>query len=151
MTETPVPDWASGELRRHWPTLSESDRCAIIADRDADLLRRAAAQLRGTALDRSDTSGDFTIDGLQGDGYRWHAIAFGEPWNGWATPIVNRATLQNLITDLAEIDGQTFGEIQANDELVVYGEEAEDNYLITPNKRGEYALFSLGWCFLVCD
>lgn len=145
---TDLPDWASDELRRNWPALSDDDQRTIIADRDADLLRRAESQMRGSELDRSDRGGNFTIDGLQDDGYQWHAAAFGEPWNGWSTPIVTAATLQNMIDDLAQIDGQPFGEIQSDGELIVYGEEPEDNYTVTPNSKAEYALFPLGWCFL---
>src|SRR5699024_8800782 len=145
---TDLPDWASDELARSWPALSDVDRRAIIDRRDADLLQSAAAQLRGSELDRSASSGDFTIDGLQDEGYQWYAVGFGHPWNGWATPIVNRGSLQCLINDLAELDGKPFGEIQPDGTLVVFGEEPEDNYEITPNKYGEYALFRLGWCFL---
>lgn len=144
---TELPDWASDELTRNWQTLSDDDRRAIIADRDADLLRRAASQMRGSELDRSASGGDFTLDGLQGD-CRWHAVAFGEPWNGWSTPIVTRQTLQNMIDDLARIDGEPFGEIRPYGDLFVYGEESEANHTITPNDRGEYALWELGWTFL---
>lgn len=117
-------------------------------DHEAEVLRAAAAQLRGTELDRSAPGGDFTIDGLQDDGYRWYAVGFGHPWNGWATPIVNRGSLQNLINDLAEIDGKPFGEIQPNGDLRVFGEEPEDNYTVSPTEFGEYHLHALGWCFL---
>lgn len=144
---TNVPDWAGDELRRNWPTLSEHDRLAIIGDREISLLRTAAVQMRGTELDRTEYGGDFTLDGLQDD-YSWHAVAFGAPWNGWAAPIITVETLQNLIDDLAELDGQPFGEIQAGGALLVYGEGPEDYYVLSPNDRGEYALHSLGWCFL---
>lgn len=110
------------------------------------LLRAAAVQMRGTELDRSERGGDFTLDGLEG--CSWHAVAFGARWNGWATPIVSAGTLQNLIDDLAEIDGAPFGEIRPDATLLVYGEEPKDNYEITPTERGEYALHVLGWCFL---
>lgn len=116
-------------------------------DHEAELLRSAAVQMRGTELDRSDVGGDFTLDGLQDD-HRWHAVAFGAPWNGWATPVVTQQTLQNIIDDLAELDGKPFGEIRPDGDLLVFGEEPEDNYTVTPNERGEYALHVLGWCFL---
>lgn len=145
---TDLPDWASDELVRNWPTLSDEDRYAIIANRDSDLLRSAAVQMRGTELDRSERSGDFTLDGLQDEEYHWHAVTFGDPWNGWATPIVTAETLQNMLDDLAELDGAAIGKIQADGRLLVYGEEPGDNYVITPNGRGEYALHVLGWCFL---
>lgn len=115
-------------------------------DDEAELLRAAAVQMRGTELDRSDHGGDFTIDGLEG--YSWHAEAFGARWNGWATPIVTRQTLQNMIDDLAEIDGKPFAEIQPGNELLVYGEEPADSYAVAPNGAGEYALHILGWTFL---
>lgn len=118
------------------------------SDQEAQQLRAAAVQMRGTELDRSDRGGDFTLDGIQDD-HSWHAVAFGIPWNGWATPIVTAATLQNMIEDLVKLDGQPFGEIRTDGELIVYGEGLEDNYVITPNERGEYALHALGWSFLV--
>lgn len=117
---------------------------------EIEVLRSAAAQMRGTELDRSAPGGDFTIDGLQADGYQWYAVGFGHPWNGWATPIVNAGSLQCLINDLSEIDGRPFGEIQPDGRLLVYGEEAEDNYQIAPNDYGAYHLHVLGWCFLQC-
>lgn len=144
MSDIPAPDWASDELRRNWTGLSEQDQRAIIDDRDNSLLRSAASQLRGTELDRTEVGGDFTLDGLQDD-HRWHAVAFGTPWSGWATPIVTAQTLQNMIDDLAELDGAPFGEIQPDGLLVVHG---EDSYTVTPNERGEYALHGLGWTFL---
>lgn len=116
-------------------------------DHEIELLRAAAIQMRGTDLDHSGGGGDFTLDGLQDD-HSWHAVAFGLLWNGWATPIVTTATLRNMLEDLSKLDGQPFGEIRPNGELVVYGEQSEDNYVITPNERSEYALHALGWCFL---
>lgn len=147
---TELPDWASSELERTWPTLSDEDRCAIIDNRDADLLRRAASQMRGSELDRSLVGGDFTIDGLQDDGYQWHAVAFGTPWNGWATPVVTAETLQNMLDDLAELDDVVIGEIQADDGFLIYGEDPEDNYVIRAGIDDLYHLYKLGWTFLVC-
>lgn len=115
-------------------------------DHEAELLRRAAVEMRGTELDRSSRGGDFTLDGLED--YSWHAVSFGARWNGWATPIVTRETLQNIIDDLAQIDGKPFGEIETDCSLLVYGKEPEDNYTVAPNERGEYALHVLGWTFL---
>ncbi|GAA2375855.1 hypothetical protein [Gordonia cholesterolivorans] len=146
---TDVPDWASDALRRTWPTLTEDDRQALIADRENSLLRTAAVQLRGTDLDRSEHGGDFTLDGLYERGIRWHAEAFGEPWNGWATPIVTAATAKNMFADLLEL-GEADGPLGAitDDGLLVYGEDEDDNFVIAPNDRGEFALWELGWTFL---
>lgn len=115
-------------------------------DYESEVLRSAAAQMRGTDLDRSDAGGNFTLDGLED--YSWHAAAFGARWNGWATPIVTRQTLQNLIDDLAQLDGHPFGEIRSNGDLLVYGEEPQDNFTVSPTEFGEYHLHVLGWCFL---
>lgn len=116
-------------------------------DDEAELLHAAAVQMRGTELDRTESGGDFTLEGLEDD-HNWHAVSFGARWNGWATPIVTRQTLKNMIDDLAELDGQRFGEIQTDGELLVYGEESEDNFTVSPNDNGEYALHVLGWTFL---
>lgn len=146
---TPVPEWASDALRRSWPTLTEDDRQALIVDREASLLRTAAVQMRGTDLDRSEHGGEFTLDGLYERGIRWHAEAFGEPWNGWATPIVTAATATSLFADLLDL-GETerlVGEVTA-DGLLIHGEDEDDDFVIAPNARGEFALWELGWTFL---
>lgn len=61
---------------------------------------------------------------------------------------MTRQTLQNMIDDLARIDGELFGGIRPDGDLLVYGEETEVNHAITPNDRGEYVLWELGWTFL---
>ena len=65
------------------------------------LFGRPADQLRGTALDRTAGSGEFVLDATPPVDRRWRAVAFGTPWNGWATPIVTRETLQETLDDLA--------------------------------------------------
>lgn len=146
-----LPGWASDALRRNWPTLTDDDRRALIADRENNLLRTAAVQMRGTDLDRSEHGGDFTLDGLYERGIRWHAEAFGAPWNGWATPIVTAATARNMLDDLVELGAASgrLGEV-TDEGLVVYGEDESDNFTIAANDRGEFALWELGWTFLKC-
>ena len=149
--DVPVPDWASDALRRTWPTLSEDDRRALIDDRENQLLRHAAVALRRTESSQdfgARPAGDFGIDGH--DGLSWHAERFEEPWNGWATPVVTRGTLENLVEDLAT-DDNLVGRIEDDGALTVYAEDPEENDVVRPDGDGLYHLYELGWCFVEVD
>ncbi len=143
-----LPDWANESLRRAWPTLTDDDRRALIADRENSLLRDAQAQLRGTALDRTAGSGEFVLDATPPVDRRWRAVAFGTPWNGWATPIVTRETLQETLDDLAVAWGYPVGRIDPDGTLTVFADEPDDTITVRPDDGGLYHLYHLGWTFL---
>jgi|GEM_PF-2269875 len=142
----PVPDWASDVLRRTWSNLNEDDQRALIDDREHQLLRQAAISLRRTES-ASDLgarpAGDFCIDGPSG--LRWHAERFEEPWNGWATPVVTRHTLENLVEDLTAL-GDAPGKIGADGAFTVFHDDGD--FDIQPGDDGLYHLYELGWTFI---
>lgn len=78
----------------------------------------------------------------------WPAVRFGEPWNGFATPVVTRETLEDL---LAAVDD---GYRWEGDVVVVWSAidlgpddlpEYEDR--LSPGADGLYDLGALGWVF----
>lgn len=92
---------------------------------------------------------EFALDGY---GQVWPAVRFGEPWNGWAMPVVTKATLVGL---LGCLDG---GYRWEGDVAVVWptvdasGAEfdvsgSEDR--LEPDIDGHYDLGSLGWVFVL--
>lgn len=81
----------------------------------------------------------FTIDGFEPE-HVWRAIRFGRPWNGWATPVVNRATLESVI---AAAEGETLHFIEAT--AVISGDK------LRPDSDGNYDLGQIGWCFIKTD
>ncbi|MCF8604008.1 hypothetical protein L5I01_11635 [Gordonia sp. HY442] len=147
----PVPDWASHVLRRTWSNLSPDDQRALIDDHEQAALRDLDIQLRRTTSPDSlgaRPSGDFTLDGFVHNRMRWHAERFEEPWNGWATPVVTRATLENLVEDLTRL-GSAPGHIADEGICTVFRDADDDgNFDITPDADGLYHLFELGWCFI---
>lgn len=68
-------------------------------------------------------------------GATWPAIGYDEPWNGWATPVVDRVTLEGLIEGLGE-EAEWDGDVCHLD-----GSE------LVPDGRGGYHLGALGWIF----
>src|SRR5699024_10310936 len=112
------------------------------------LLRDAQAQLRGTALDRTAGSGEFILDATPPVDRYWHAVAFGTPWNGWATPIVVREALQEMVDDLAECWGYPVGEIDPDGVLTVFAEDPGDTFTVRPGDDGLYHLYQLSRTFL---
>lgn len=147
----PAPDWASDVLRRTWPDLSADDQQALIDDHERTVMRDLAIQMRRTTSADdfgARPAGDFGLDGLIHDGMRWHAERFEEPWNGWATPVVSRATLSNLIGDLTPLGGAP-GSLADDDTFTVFREPDDDgNFEIEPDEAGLYHLYELGWCFV---
>ena len=90
----------------------------------------------------------FTLDGSD---RQWRAVRFGNPWNGFLTPVVARETLENILDSLE--DGRRW----EGDVAVVWptidmvpGEEpdpkTEDR--VVPDSEGNYDLGVLGWTFV---
>ena len=84
---------------------------------------------------------------LLNDGQTFHAVAFGPTWNGFATPIVTRATAEALALDVADFATFTFDE--AGVLTVTYHDGVSDDEptTITPDGPGQYDLGTLGWVF----
>lgn len=89
----------------------------------------------------------FTLPPFEGT-RSWPAVRFGEPWNGFATPVVIRQTLE----DLLEVVGD--GYRWEGDDVVVWSAidlgpddlpEYEDR--LSPDGEGLYDLGALGWVF----
>lgn len=147
----PVPDWAGEVLRRLWPTLTPDDRASLLADRDAAVLRTISAQLRTSDSVKSlgaRPGGMFALDA--DPAMRWRAERFEEPWNGWATPVVTRETMENLFSDL-EPRGKP-GTVGHDGTITVYrGPDDDGEYEIRPDDVGMYHLAELGWMFIEVD
>lgn len=97
----------------------------------------------------------FTTDYLYELGGQFEAIAYGDTWNGWATPVVTRETFEAIARTLDAEDG-----VEADLKFDEHGvatfaegaEESETNtHEIAPNAEGGYDLGCLGWCFDTVD
>ncbi|WP_146135420.1 hypothetical protein [Antricoccus suffuscus] len=90
----------------------------------------------------------FTLDALPDRS--WQALAFGEPWNGWATPIVAR----DVFSDVLNASGEPHR--WAGDDLwlgtpaadLMPGETPDLWNRIEAEEAGTYALAALGWTFV---
>jgi hypothetical protein len=86
------------------------------------------------------------------DGATFEAVAYHQGWNGWAAPVVNQATLDDL---LGRLDPQWLrGWIDSDD--VVHLEHIEngvvtDHDTVSPNVDGTYDLGLLGWTFEIAE
>lgn len=144
----PPPEWASDVLRRVWPTLADEDRAALVGGHENAVLREMAAQLRQTDSAQSlgaRPAGMFALDSWPG--LKWRAERFEEPWNGWATPVVTRGVLENLLADISE-PGYRPCTLRPDGVLVVLREDYDDgDYEIEPDADGFYHLAELGWTF----
>ncbi|WP_144825479.1 hypothetical protein [Micrococcus luteus] len=80
------------------------------------------------------------VPGFSFDAFPDHsflAVEYGEPWNGWDTPVVTRETLADVLTAL-ELQHRWEGDVAV---LVV--EDYEDP--IGPRADGLYDLLQAGW------
>ena len=68
---------------------------------------------------------------------------FDRPWNGWATPVVTREQLQELV------DVENDLSVTADGHLVYVSPDyaLDDIFVIHPDEKGLYHLVDLGWCF----
>ncbi len=90
----------------------------------------------------------FTLDGHD---ETWPAVRFGEPWNGFATPVVTRSTLASLLE--ATGDGYRWeGDVAfvwPTIDLVQDDEPDPDSVdRLEPDAEGHYDLGALGWVFV---
>lgn len=90
----------------------------------------------------------FTLDGHDAT---WPAVRFGEPWNGFATPVVTRSTLASLLN--ATGDGYRWeGDTALVWPTIDLGPEDEPDPesvdRLAPDTEGNYDLGALGWVFL---
>lgn len=77
----------------------------------------------------------FTLDSLPGRFF--HALGYGAPWHGWATPVVDADTCQALLTATGEPhrwDGSV---------LVL-----DDGTVARTDQHGHYDLGGWGWTFV---
>ncbi len=150
MEPVPTPEWADDLLRRNWSDLSPDDQTALVADHERSQLRKIASGLRHTeSADSVGTkpAGMFTCDGL--NDMKWHAERFEEPWNGWATPVVTRETLANLLEDMRQHSGSALGVINRSGVVTLFHDEADGgNQTVHPDHDGLYHLYEFGWTFL---
>lgn len=77
----------------------------------------------------------FAVDGL--DGHLFHAVRYGEPWNGWATPVVDQATCRALLSAVGALH-------QWQGAVVSLG----DGTVTRPDCQGCYDLGEWGWTFI---
>ncbi len=87
------------------------------------------------------TQSYFTLDGQPE--HTWTAHECGEPWNGWATPVVDRDTLQDVIATDTRL---TLRFTDAGG-AIIYDTTTDDFDTITPTPTGHYSLRILGWRF----
>lgn len=90
----------------------------------------------------------FTLDGHDAT---WPAVRFGEPWNGFVTPVVTRSALASLLD--ATGDGYRWeGDTAFVWPTIDLGPEDEPDPeavdRLEPDTEGNYDLGALGWVFV---
>lgn len=75
----------------------------------------------------------------------WECFGFDEPWNGWCAPVVDMATVFEVLQD-AEWVVRTEGAIilAASDPDV----DEDQIVILRPDDQGLYHLRDLGWTFV---
>lgn len=76
----------------------------------------------------------------------WDALEFGEAWNGWATPVVERDVLITMLTDC--------GWSVCLEGAMVIAVDPDDDALaerFAANAQGHFDLGQLGWTFVRCE
>lgn len=88
-------------------------------------------------------SADWHLDDA-GESYTkvFSCVGFDMPWNGWATPIVNREQLEDFASNEEGVsivdDALTF----------TYDDPEYGTLTICPDRAGLFHLSQLGWCFV---
>jgi len=73
----------------------------------------------------------------------FECLGFGNTWNGWATPIVNRKQLASLVEVEPDLSFNDDGNL-----VYVSPEYAlDETFIICPNGNDLFHLIDLGWCF----
>ena len=95
----------------------------------------------------------FTLDGLLGqpDAPTWSAVRYGSNWNGWATPVVNRAVLAEILEFIRGATGEPHGwdgPAALVSGPVEDGGEPEYVDCMEPAEDGTYDLGGLGWTWV---
>lgn len=75
----------------------------------------------------------------------WECSGFDEPWNGWASPIVDWETLIDVLDDAGwyyRTEGAVFRVSPDEDAL------ADEVIPLVPDEKAQYHLRELGWTFL---
>lgn len=86
------------------------------------------------------------------DGAAFDAVAYRDPWNGWATPVVDRSALEALLSRLDPrwlrgwVDGNDVLHLDHLENGLVTGRDT-----VTPSADGTYDLGTLGWTFELTD
>ena len=83
----------------------------------------------------------------------FEAVAYGPRWNGWATPVVTRETLEKFYAQCVQ-DKDIMDTLRENEEeyegpMLELTEEGLwiEGSLIAPNEDGTYSFGFIGWTF----
>lgn len=80
----------------------------------------------------------------------WPALRFGSLWNGWATPVVTREVLADMLTTICEPHRWVGSDLWLGTPGVdlMPGEQPEFWDRISPSADGTYDLGQMGWTFM---
>ncbi|KXP13896.1 hypothetical protein [Tsukamurella pseudospumae] len=85
----------------------------------------------------------FSMDGWYDTTDLYFCYGFDAPWNGWATPIVDRETLERVIATTE--GGHTLS--WNGDTALVHHVELDETTPLAPDTDGRFHLRDLGWTF----
>lgn len=102
----------------------------------------------------------FTLDSLEAEAaamngrpvQSWEAVRYGQPWNGWATPVVTRAVLESILEAVRRRTGEPHrweGSVAIVSGPLDSLGVAEHAYRFEPDSHGRYDLGSLGWTWVL--
>lgn len=90
----------------------------------------------------------FTLESLAESGPVWTAREFGPLWNGWLTPVVDKATLQDVLVHAEERHQWHGATVELSGWLAEPEVDTEDRIELNPRADGLYDLGGLGWTFI---
>ncbi len=103
-------------------------------------------------------AGWFTLDAFEAEAAeggpvapRWPAVTFGDPWNGWATPVVTPEVLVSVLDVVAAATGEAHrwdGDVAVVAGPVSESGEPEYEDRLEPDDSGLYDLGELGWTWV---